>query len=100
MESLEIKKLSAGTIYRLMCTGTLTGFLPLCLLFGILGAFGMDTVKWNGQAVTGVKAIFIGPLLGVFISLLFTAILGSVVALGLWIYSFFKPMTIIYFESD
>jgi len=65
-----------------------------------MGAFGMDTVTWNNEAVTGVKAIFVGPLIGVFISLIFTAIFGSIIALGLWIYSFLKPLNIIYFNSE
>ena len=100
MDSLDIKKLSAGTTYKLIFVGSLVGLLPLCLLFGIMGAFGMDTVTWNEQPVTGFKALFVGPLIGVFMSLIFTAIFGSITAMGLWVYSFFKPITIIYFKHE
>ena len=100
MESMDIKKLSAGTIYKLICIGSLVGLFPICLLFGIMGFFGMDTITWNDQPVTGISAIFVGPLIGVFISLIFTALFGSITALGLWLYSYLKPFTIIYFKVE
>ena len=100
MESLKIKKLSAGTIYKLICVGSIVGFFPLCLLLGVMGVFGMETVTWNEQPVTGIKALFVSPLIGVFISLVFTAVFGSITAFGLWLYSFSKPVTIIYFAHE
>lgn len=100
MEQVEVKKVSAGTVYKLFAVGLTVGFLPLFFLFGVLGALGMETLTWNEQPVTGIKAIFVGPLMAVFMSLIFTALLGSICALGLWIFSFFKPLKIEFTLND
>lgn len=94
MEQVEVKKISAGTMYKLFAIGLTVGFLPLFLLFGILGAFGTEVLIWNDQPVTGIKAIFVGPFMAVFMSLIFTALIGSICAFGLWVFSFFKPLKI------
>lgn len=99
MEKIAVKKVSTGTVFKLIAVGLTFGFLPLFVLFGILGAMGMETLTWNGEAVTGVKAIFAGPLMAVFMALMFTAIIGSITALGLWVYSFIKPVEIEFVES-
>jgi hypothetical protein len=94
MELTKIEKLSAGTVYKIFAIGLVAGLMPLFLIFGIFGAFGFEALSWNGQPVTGLKAIFLGPLMAVFMALIFTAILGSVCAFGLWIYAFIKPIQI------
>lgn len=99
MEKLELHRIAAGSIYKLVFTGLLFGLLPLCVLFGIMALFGMSTVTWNDQPVTGPSALVVSPLIGVFLSLLFTAILGSVIALGLWVFSKFRPMNIYVFPA-
>ena len=53
-------------------------------------------LMWNGKPITGLKAIFVGPLMGIFMALIFTAIIGSITAFGLWLYSMFRPMEIEY----
>jgi hypothetical protein len=100
MKTLHIARLRTGTVYKLVFTGLLAGFFPIFLLFGILGSMDMASLSWNEQPVTGLKAILIGPLMGVFMALLFTALIGSVMALGLWLYSRFKPLSIEYEEVD
>jgi hypothetical protein len=100
METVKIKKISAGTVYKLMATGLTVGFLPLFILFGIFGAFGMESLKWNGEYVTGLKALFMAPLMGVFMSLMFTLLIGSITVVGLWIFSFFKAINIEFVISD
>lgn len=100
METIKVKKISAGTVYKLIAMGLTIGLLPIFLLFGILGAFGMESLTWNEEPVTGIKAIFISPLMAIFMSLLFTAIMGSLTVLGLWILSFFKSISIEFVVSD
>jgi len=100
MESIDIKRLRIGTVYKLVCVGLLTGLVPLCLFFGILAFFGFDTVEWNGESLTGLKGLLAGPIMGLFLALMFTAFFGSVIALGLWLYSFFKPIRLTYLNVD
>lgn len=100
METLEIKKLSAGSVYKLIFIGSLLGMLLVTLFFGVLGVLGMETVSWNGQTVTGFKALLVAPMIGVMISALFTAIFGSVVVLGLWLYALYRPLTLYVMEQN
>ena len=96
MVIVRVKKVSAGTVYKLMAIGLSVGFFPIFIIFGVMAANGMDVLTWNQQPVTGLKSLIVGPLMGVMMTLLFTAILGSVMVFGLWIYSFIKPLSIKY----
>lgn len=96
MKSLTVRKLSTGSIYKLTLLGLVFGFVPLFLLMGVLAAFGMADMTWNEQPVTGFPALLVGPLMGVLLALMFTALIGSVMALGLWIFSLFRPITVEY----
>lgn len=98
MESLNIKKLSAGSVYKLIFLGSFAAFVPIFFVLGILAYFDLATVSWNAQAFTGFKAIIMSPLMGAFMSLIFTAVFGSIVAFGLWLYAFIRPMNITYFK--
>jgi len=99
MEKLEFQRMGAGSVYKLVFTGLACGFIPLCILCGIMALFGLNTVTWNGQSVTGPSALVAAPLIGLFLSLLFTALFGSVIALGLWVFSKFKPTEIYVFPA-
>ncbi len=94
MESLEIKKLSAGSVYKLIFIGSLLGMVLITFFFGVLGVMGLETVSWNEQPVTGFKALLVAPMIGVMMSALFTALFGSVTVLGLWLYAFYRPITL------
>ena len=59
MKTVQISKISAGSVYKLIAIGLTVGFLPLFIIFGIMGAFGMEGLTWNGESVTGLKALFI-----------------------------------------
>jgi len=96
MTSLRVAKVSAGTVYKLIASGAICGFIPLGVLFGVLGFLGLSTLNWNNQPITGASALYAGPLIGLFIALIFTVVFGSVVAFGLWLLSFFRSVTIEY----
>ena len=50
--------------------------------------------------MTAIKSIFIGQLMAIFMSLMFTVIIGSICAPGLWIFSFIKPLNIEFVLSE
>ena len=95
-----VKKLSMGTVYRLVGLGCLFSIVPFSVLMGLMAIGGADTLSWNNQPITGIKAVLVSPFIGVFISLLFTAIFGTLVWLGLWLHSFVRPMKLVYKPID
>lgn len=94
MEHKTVRRIKTGSVFKLFAIGLTAGFLPFFLFLGVFAAFGMGGLEFNQQPVTGIKAIFLSPLMAVFMSLIFTALLGTVCAFGLWVFSFFKPLNI------
>lgn len=91
---VEIYRLSAGSVFKLVAIGSFCSIIPLCMLFGVFALFGAHTLSWNGQPVTGVSALLAAPFIGAFIGGIFAVFFGSMCALGLWIYSRFLTLTI------
>jgi hypothetical protein len=100
METVRVKKISAGTVFKLIATGLTFGFLPLFIIFSVMGAFGLEVLTWNEEPVIGVKAIFMGPLMALFMSAMFTLVIGSITVFGLWLFSFIKPLNIEFVLTD
>jgi Na+-transporting NADH:ubiquinone oxidoreductase subunit NqrB len=94
VESIHVARLATGTVYKLVFIGLLCGFVPLFALFGVMGSMDLVTLTWNEEPLTGVRALIAGPFMGVLFALLFTALVGSVMALGLWIYGRFRGLTV------
>jgi hypothetical protein len=92
--TISTQRLSAGSVYKLWLIGLGVSLVPLGVLLGVLAMFGFNTVTWNGQPIHGVKGLIGGPIIGALLTLLFTAILGSVAAAGLWLYSKFQAVSL------
>lgn len=92
---VRIKRLSAGSIFKLIAIGLACSLIPLSTIFGLLAAFGAQTVNWNGQPLTGLAGLAASPVIGLMLAGTGTVFLGSACALGLWLYSFVRPMRIL-----
>jgi hypothetical protein len=90
--TLVIRRLSTGTVFRIVAAGSFLSLVPLAIFFGVLAIFGLNTVKWNNQPIHGLAALLVSPLLGVMTAAFFTAFGGVALAFGLWLYSKFRPL--------
>lgn len=95
-EVLEIKRLSFGTVYKILAIASGFSLVPLSIMMGLFAFFGAETIVWNGQHLTGMHGLLASPLVGVVLSLIFTGFLGTLFACGLWLYSKFRPLEIEY----
>lgn len=93
-KKIEISRLSAGSVYKLLAIGALCSFIPFCTLMGVFALFGSHTLSWNDQPVTGIPGLLAGPFIGAFIGGCGVALWGSICVLGLWAYSKFFSYTI------
>lgn len=91
---LLVQKIKAASMYKLLFVGLILSLVPLGIVFGVMGFYGADTVTWNNEPVHGTAAIFAGPAIGVFVTLMFTGMFGTLANLGLWILSRFRPISI------
>ena len=85
-------RLSAGSIYKIAFVGLLCSFMPLCLFFGVLAMFGFNTITWNGQAIHGLNGFLLSPVIALIGIVLMGAFLGTACAVGLWVFSKFRPL--------
>lgn len=93
-KTISIQRLGIWSVYKLWLIGLGASLIPLGMLFGVLAFFGSDTISWNGRPLHGIAALIGGPFLGAFVALIFTAVLGSAAALGLWLYSKFRSVSL------
>lgn len=91
---LSVHKVKATTIYKLLLLGQLTFLVPLGLLIGIAGYFGAASVRWNNETVHGFAALLAAPAISVSSAVFFTILVGTSTCLGLWVYSWFRPVAV------
>jgi len=92
---ITVRRLSAGTIFKLVGLGLALTLIPFTLVMGVLAFFGASTVSWNQQPLTGWTGLVASPFIGAFLAVCFTMLLGCCMAFGLWAYSWFRPVTLL-----
>ncbi|WP_020182843.1 hypothetical protein [Methylotenera sp. 1P/1] len=93
-ETITTKKLSTGSIFKLIAIGSLCSIVPLSIFMGVFALFGANSITWNEKPITGIAGLVASPFIGLLISLVFTAAFGIFVAIGLWVYSKFRSIQI------
>lgn len=88
------KKISKGSVFKIYFLGLAGGFFVLFFIFGVSAIFGAETVKWEEQPITGIMGFITAMLMWPFFSFFFAGFMWLISILGLWLYSFIKPITI------
>lgn len=99
-ETIAVKRLSTGTVFKVLLIGAACSIIPFSLLMGMLSLFGASTVIWNNQTLTGWAGLIAAPFVGAFITLVLSGLFGLFIAAGLWLYSRFKPLTLHYWQAN
>jgi hypothetical protein len=94
-KTLVVRRVTAGTVYKLLAVGGDCLFVPLGLFLGVLSSFGAHLVHVNGTAVTGPPALVAGPLIGLGMAAFLAIGGGTVCVIGLWFFSRFRPLTLV-----
>lgn len=94
-KEITVKRIAAGTLFKLAGLGLALSLVPFSLLMGVLAMFGASTVHWNQQPLTGFSGLLASPFIGLFLAGFLTMVLGTSMALGLWLYSQFRPLTLL-----
>ena len=96
MERLEIKRLSFGTLFKLLFIGMLIPLFLFGFLCGIAALFGANTVTINDVNVYGIQGLLAGMAIGLLLPAVFAMLFSLVLGIGLWMYSLFKTLIITY----
>jgi hypothetical protein len=100
MQKITILRLSTSSVFKLIWWGFVCSMIPLALVAGLLAMFGAETLTWNDKPATGISGLILGPLIGLFVAGIFTAVIGAFISAGLWICSFIRPTTIAYYVLE
>ncbi|ECD4882871.1 hypothetical protein ACQYBH_002952 [Salmonella enterica] len=101
-ESITIKNISAGSIYKLQFLGFCCSLVPLGVINGLLSAIGINLfiLHWNGEPINGLSSIIISPIYFFVLALILSGFIGSFVWLGLWIHSRFRTLNLHIFPAN
>ncbi|CAJ0780839.1 hypothetical protein LMG19083_00712 [Ralstonia psammae] len=97
---IKVKRISAGSMLKLIAIGLYLSIVPFSLLVGVLSLFGIGGVMWNGRPLYGVTALIASPFVGVFVATMFTAIVWAGCSFGLWVFSRYRPIVLELQEFD
>ena len=94
METLEVKRLSLASVFKLILAGMFCSLVPLYIVLGFLALFGLPTISLGDQAVTGFPAIIIAPLQGTVFALALSVIVSPLTAIGSWLLAKYTDISI------
>ena len=92
--NITAQKISKASFFKLNLIAFGIGFFFFFLICGVAAIFGAETVKWEGQPVTGINGLLLALAMWPFFTLFITAFLWVFGVFGLWVYSFFKPIKV------
>jgi len=91
---INAEKISKGSFFKLLLIALSIGFFVFFLICGVAATFGADTVKWENEPVQGVNGLLVAMAIWPVFSLFITCFFWGFGVLGLWLYSFYKPISI------
>jgi hypothetical protein len=100
MQEVLIRRISVGTVFKLVGVGLMFSLLPFTILMGCTAALGLNSLSWNNEPLTGWVALVASPFIGLFLVAMFTMFLGTATAFGLWVYSWLGPFGISYKPAE
>ena len=97
---IRLRRIKAGSLFKLIFLATAAVFVPLMTFFGILAFLGMEVVMVSGEHVTGVMGLVWALLIAPVFSLLFSVFAWVWAYIGLRIWGHFRPITLAYVPAD
>ena len=97
---IRAKKLSKGSLFKLIFIGFSVPLLPFFLLCGIASFFGANTVKVGNKPITGIMGLIVSLIMYPIFCITFSSIMWVGSALGLWIYSMFWKIELEFSDAE
>ena len=97
---IRAKKLSKGSLFKLIFIGFSIPLLPFMILCGIASIFGADTVKVGNKPITGIMGLIASLIMYPIFCIIFSSMMWLSSALGLWIYSMFRKIELEFLDAE
>jgi len=98
-ESIQIRRLTARTVFRIVALGMLVPIIGFTLMCGMLAYGGSQAVFFNGRAVTGLDGLLLSMALAPIFWALASVVIWLQLIVGLWFYSLIRPIEIRYLPT-
>lgn len=101
-KTILIQRLSFCTLYKLLSIGMATAIIFFTILSVVCNFFAGDEniTIYNGYPVKGLHGVITGLFVSFSIFGMFTLLIGTFTAIGLWIYSKFNYVSITVLIAD
>jgi hypothetical protein len=99
-ETITVARLSTWTVFKLVGIGLTLGMTVTFMVAGVLSLFGLVRLTYLGIVLPDAVGLMLSPLIAVTLAAGFTLGLGSCIALGLWLYSWLRPITLVVKVAD
>lgn len=100
LRTLTVCKLSTATVYKLVATGLLCSLVPIFIVLALLSVLGWGSMQWGGKPVQGWSGLLTAPFMAMAMALFLTAVVGTLVSLGLWLFSFVRPISLVLLVNE
>ena len=97
---IRARKLTKGSLFKVLFIGFATSFFPFILICGIASLFGASTVTVNDRPVTGIMGLVAALIMYPIFCLIFPSMMWLGYAFGLWVYSWFRKIEIEFVEGE
>ena len=95
-----INSLSAKSLFKILFIGHVFSIGLLITIMGVFSLLGYETVAIDGVSVVGLKGLFTAIIMAAVFSLILSSLSWIFIQFGNWVYTRFKPLTIIINEAD
>jgi hypothetical protein len=99
-QKIRIRRIKAGSLFRLVAAAAFSVFIPLFVFAGILALFGFRTVFVSHHQVYGIEGLIAALIMAPMFSTVVSVIGWVALYLGIFIWGHFKPITISYVSAD
>jgi hypothetical protein len=92
--------MTAGSLFKFLWIGNLSGLSFLFLILGLASAFGAHTVRVNSQPVTGPMGLIAAIVMWPAFSAVLSCLEWVFLALGFWVYARFAKLNLEFSDVD
>ena len=100
VSKIRLRRIKAGSLFKLVLISSSTIFVPMILFFGILAYFGAKTVSLSGEYVTGVTGLITALIMAPFFTVLFSLFAWVGAYIGIRIFGYFRPLELEYVPAE
>lgn len=93
---ISLRRLKAGSFFKLVFISTSATLCPLILVCGACALFGLNTISVSGRYLTGFSGLLAAILMAPIVCVVFSVFFSFVGYLGLHVWGHFRPVTLEY----